>query len=85
MESSFQIIEPKAVTLGDFLSFTIIDGDKRIPGRISRTALAVLDSTRTGDDLAVFAVNEERIREAAYKMRRVNPHLDLIALGTLNF
>jgi len=85
MDDSFQISDPAAETTGDFLVFTIIDGESRVPARISRTALAIFDVNRTGDDRAVFAANKERIRGAAYEMRRVNPHLDLIALGSLNF
>ncbi|WP_313817833.1 hypothetical protein [Cupriavidus sp.] len=85
MEDGFQISDPAKSTTGDYLMFTVSDGDRQIPGRISRTALAIFDVGRSGDDMAVFAANKERIRRAAYEMRRVNPHLDLIALGSLNF
>lgn len=85
MEGSFEICDVKTVTTGDYLAFTIKDGSATIPATISRTALAVLDQ---GGGLApreVFEKHKERIRRAAYEMRRVNPGLDLISLGSLNF
>ncbi|MFP3703383.1 hypothetical protein SB783_05220 [Paraburkholderia sp. SIMBA_009] len=85
MEETFEIVDPKAVTQGDYLTFTIRDGNVTLPGRISRSALAVLDRTGKHDDLEIFEIHLQHIRRAAYEMRRVNPGLDLIALGSNNF
>lgn len=83
MDTGFQISDAQSPTTGDYLSFTITDGDVTIPGRISGTALAIL-----GPDMereASFEANRERIRKAAFEMRRVNPGLDMINLGSVNF
>lgn len=85
MEDTFQISDPKYVTHGDYLSFTIKDGSVTLPATISRTALAVLGNAHTQTDMETFQTHTERIRKAAYEMRRVNPGLDLIALGSSNF
>lgn len=85
MDEAFRISDPTDKTTGDFVSFTISDGDKTFPGRISRTALAILRGAIDADDLATFENHKERIRAAALNMRRTNPSLDLIALGSNNF
>lgn len=85
MDESFQISAPKAVITGDYLAFTITDGEKQIPASISRTALATLAQGKPHNDLAVFEAHSERIRRAAFEMRRVNPTLDVIKLGSRNF
>jgi len=85
MDNGFRISDPAQETIGDYLMFTVMDGEARVPARISRTALAEMDTSRTGDYYAVFAANREWIREAAFLVRRVNPTLDLVALGSLNF
>ncbi|MEX3994788.1 RelA/SpoT domain-containing protein [Paraburkholderia sp. EG286A] len=85
MDDAFRIYDPTDKTRGDFVSFTISDGDQTVPGRISRTALAILRSPNDGDDLATFEAQKEKIRAAAFNMRRLNPSLDLIALGSNNF
>ncbi|MFH5249843.1 hypothetical protein ACGTRS_01210 [Burkholderia semiarida] len=83
MDASFQISDAQSPTTGDYLSFTITDGDVAIPARISGSALAVLSPDL--DREASFVANRERIRKAAYEMRRVNPGLDRILLGSDNF
>lgn len=84
MDEAFRILDPTDNTIGDFVSFTVLDGDQAFPGRISRTALAVLRGASDGDDLATFETHKELIRTAALNMRRANPSLDLIALGSNN-
>ncbi|WP_321852710.1 hypothetical protein [Burkholderia diffusa] len=83
MDASFQISNAQSPTLGDYLSFTITDGTVTVPGRISGTALAVLSPDL--DRETAFEANRERIRKAAFEMRRVNPGLDMINLGSNNF
>ncbi|UVE68721.1 hypothetical protein L2Y90_18280 [Burkholderia pyrrocinia] len=85
MDEAFRISDPTDKTTGDFVSFKISDGDQTFPGRISRTALAILRGAIDADDLATFETHKERIRAAAFNMRRTNPSLDLIALGSNNF
>ncbi|ALF88550.1 MULTISPECIES: DUF1488 family protein [Ralstonia solanacearum species complex] len=85
MDESFQISAPKAVITGDYLAFTITDGEKQIPASISRTALATLAQGKPHNDLAVFEAHSERIRRAAFEMRRVNSTLDVVKLGSHNF
>ncbi|SCU75568.1 conserved hypothetical protein [Cupriavidus necator] len=86
MGDNFQITAPLRHSTGDFLSFTILDGDAKIPARISGTAIALLDRDRaTNDPMGVFEANKDRIRKAAFDMRRMNPTLGLIALGSNNF
>ncbi|WP_412021939.1 hypothetical protein [Burkholderia cepacia] len=83
MDDSFQISNAVSPTIGDYLSFTITDGSVRVPGRISGSALAML-----GPDLkreAAYVANFERIRKAAFDMRRRNPDLSIIILSTNNF
>ncbi len=82
---AFRISDPSDSKTGDFVSFTISDEDKTIPGRISRTALAILRAGGNADDLATFETHKERIRAAALDMRKANPSLGLIALGSSNF
>lgn len=83
MDASFQISDAQSPTPGDYLSFTITDGAVTLLGRISGSALAVLSPDL--DREASFKANREKIRKAAYEMRRVNPGLDMIILGTQNF
>ncbi|WP_059885415.1 hypothetical protein [Burkholderia ubonensis] len=83
MDANFQISSAESPTTGDYLSFTITDGTVKLPGRISGSALAVLSPGL--DREASFEANRERIRKAAYEMRRVNPGLDRIVLGSNNF
>lgn len=85
MYESFRISVPDKESTGDFLSFTVHDGDKSLPGRISGTALAVLRKANIETDFETFANNHERIRRAAFEMRRSDPSLELIALGSDNF
>jgi len=66
MNESFEISAPQKPATGDFLSFTILDGERERPARITVAALALL---RTSDDpREVFLANFERIRHAAYFM-----------------
>ncbi|MBU9618126.1 hypothetical protein [Burkholderia multivorans] len=83
MDASFQISDAQSPTTGDYLSFTITDGAVTLPGKISATALAILSPDL--DREASFEANRERIRKAAFDMRRVNPGLDMINLGANNF
>jgi len=83
MNESFEISAPQKPTTGDFLSFTILDGERERPARISVAALALLGTSN--DTREVFLANFERIRGAAYFMARKNPTLDLIILGSENF
>ncbi|WP_269501129.1 RelA/SpoT domain-containing protein [Burkholderia sp. IMCC1007] len=85
LTQAFRISDPTDKTSGDFVSFTILDGDRELPGRISRTALANLRNHGDGDDLATFEAHKERIRHATYVMLRLNPSSNLIALGSNNF
>lgn len=85
MDEKFQVVEPVFKTTGDYVSFTIVDGDGRVPARISRSALAVLDQGNNNEPAAVFEAHMETIRSAAYKMRRVNPTLAMIFLATNDF
>jgi hypothetical protein len=84
MDAAFQISKPSDKTLGDYLTFEITDGALIIPATISRSALAEFD--RSGiSEIAIFEANREKICKASYEMRRVNPGLGLIALGSGNF
>jgi hypothetical protein len=83
MDETFQISAPEAVTTGDFLSFTILDGERERPGRITGTALALLGES--DDRRENFLANFELIRQAAYAMCRKNPTIDLIILGADSF
>ncbi|GLU32567.1 DUF1488 family protein [Trinickia caryophylli] len=85
MEDSFEIFDVRTVETGDYLSFTVKDGSDEIPATISRTALAVLDQGGNHDAGAVFEAHKERIRKAAYEMRRRNPGVSSIRLGSSNF
>ncbi|AQW29064.1 hypothetical protein ACKZDW_10465 [Ralstonia syzygii subsp. celebesensis] len=85
MDAEFQIVDPKFVTTGDYVSFTVVDGPKRVPGRISRSALAVLDKGNNSEPSAIFEEHLEEIRKAAHMMRRVNPTLDVIFLASNDF
>ena len=68
------------------MSFVIQDGKEMIAGRISNTALAVLNNGKVFDSpIEVFNAHTDRIKKAAYEMRRMNPHFELIALGSNNF
>jgi hypothetical protein len=83
MDETFEISAPETVTTGDFLSFTILDGARERPGRITGTALAVLG----GDDdrRQTFLANFELIRKAAYAMCRKSPTVDPVVLGSDSF
>lgn len=83
MDETFQISTPETPTTGDFLSFTIVDGDRERPARITGTALALLG--QASDRREIFLANFERIRQAAYFMSKKNPTLDIIILGADNF
>ena len=85
MEEKFRIVDPDFTTTGDYVSFSIIDGDDRIVGRISRSALAMLDKGNNNEPADVFGEHLEQIREAAFKMRRVNPAHGVIFLATHDF
>jgi hypothetical protein len=85
MEETFQISDPKRETAGDYISFTVSDCGQKIPATISRTALVVLAQGESLDDIMIFETHRERIRKAAYEMRRTNPTLDVLMLGSLNF
>lgn len=86
MDDSFSIGPPRPDTAGDYVSFVIRDGQEMITARISNTALAVLNNGEVFDNpIAIFNANTDRIRKSAYEMRRMNPHLELIALGSNNF
>ncbi|MFS8931313.1 GTP pyrophosphokinase [Cupriavidus taiwanensis] len=86
IDERFKITGPIRHSTGDFLSFTIVDGETKIPGRISGTALAILDRDKsTVDPVGVYQDHLGRIRQEAFKMRRVNPSLDVIVLGSNNF
>ncbi|KAF3460938.1 hypothetical protein ACQCRI_23830 [Ralstonia pseudosolanacearum] len=86
MDGKFSIGSPRSETTGDYVSFDIRDAKEKIAARISNTALAVLNNGEMFDNpIAVFNANTDRIRKAAYEMRRMNPNLELIALGSNNF
>ncbi|WP_426396866.1 RelA/SpoT domain-containing protein [Ralstonia sp. R-29] len=86
MDDSFSIGPPRSDTTGDYVSFVIQDGKEMIAGRISNTALAVLNNGKVFDSpIEVFNAHTDRIKKAAYEMRRMNPHFELIALGSNNF
>lgn len=85
IEKTFQIVDPVIVTKGDYVIFTIKDGEKTFPAQISGTALAVLDKSQALTPLDAFHAHHDRIRDAAYKMRRANPSLDVILLSAGNF
>ena len=85
MEETFQIFDPKCETTGDYISFTVTDCGQKIPATISRTALVVLAQGEPLDDIMIFETHRERIRKAAYQMRRVNPTLSVLMLGSMNF
>jgi hypothetical protein len=74
---------PKKPTTGDFLSFTVLDGERERPARITVAALELLGTSN--DPREVFLANFERIRHAAYFIARKNPTLDLIILSSENF
>ncbi|MBR8221253.1 hypothetical protein [Burkholderia ambifaria] len=83
MDASFQISDAESPTPGDYLSFTITDGSVTVPGIISGRALAILGPEL--DREASFEANRDRIRKAAFEMRRVNPGLSMIILDSNNF
>ncbi|BCF96580.1 hypothetical protein PPGU19_011490 [Paraburkholderia sp. PGU19] len=83
MNDSFEISAPQEPTEGDYLSFTILDGDRQRPGRITGTALALLSNV--DERREVFLANFERIRQAAYLMCQENPNLDVIILDSESF
>jgi hypothetical protein len=85
MEDTFQISNPSDKSLGDYLSFTIADRDGTLPARISGTAIRKLAGVERYDSAAVFMANKEKIREVAYKHRRVNPGLAVIMLSEIDF
>ena len=80
MDESFQISGPVNPTEGDYLSFTIIDGDRERSGRITGTALAMLGDS--DDRREVFLANIERIRDAAHAVCRRNPNVDIVIVGS---
>jgi hypothetical protein len=79
MDEEFQISTPETATTGDFLSFTILDGERERPARITGTALAVLG--QSDDPREVFLANFESIRQVAYTMARKYPSVDLVILS----
>ncbi|HEY4295524.1 MAG TPA: hypothetical protein VGM85_03550 [Paraburkholderia sp.] len=83
MDEAFQISSPETATAGDYLTFTILDGSRERPGRITGAALALLG--QSADCREVFLANFERIREAAYLMSKKRPGIDLVILGVDNF
>lgn len=86
MEDSFQITKIQDETTGDYVSFVIVDGDKRVPGRISGTALGILAGADQFEKrLDVFKAHRQRIRNAAYLSRRKNPTLAMVVLGGFDF
>jgi ribosomal protein S7 len=85
MEDAFQIHSPKTVTSGDFVGFTIRDGEKTIAAQISRRALAVLHQDQGFEPLEAFETHKARIRQAAYMMVRRNSGLGPILLAENNF
>lgn len=85
MTKNFQIVNPQFTTSGDYVSFTIIDGEQHVPARISRTALAVLDQGNNNESSDVFESHREQIRTAAMEMRKRNPTLDMVFLCSINF
>ncbi|MGF6507835.1 hypothetical protein [Paraburkholderia sp. 32] len=83
MQDAFRISEPEKSSIGDFLSFTVFDDERKRPARITGTALALFGG---GDDrIAVFERNAEKICRAAYLMSRKNPALDILILGSGSF
>jgi hypothetical protein len=83
MDETFEISAPDTVTSGDFLSFTILDGARERPGRITGTALAMLGGDDDGRQ--TFLANFELIRKAAYAMCRKSPTVDPVVLGSDSF
>ena len=83
MEDAFKISEPESSTIGDFLSFTVFDGNRKRLARITGSALAVLGGQ--GDRVEIFRANSEKIRYAVYVMSRKNPTLDILILGSGSF
>ncbi|KVK88742.1 hypothetical protein WJ47_02800 [Burkholderia ubonensis] len=83
MDDNFQISTAQTSTTGDYLSFTVTDGTVKLPGKISGSALAELSPGMERE--ASFKANFERIRQAAYEMRRRNPELTEISLNSYSF
>jgi hypothetical protein len=83
MSESFEISSPQRPTTGDFLLFTILDGDRERPARITGSALALLGMS--DDPREVFLANFERIRKVAYLVARKTPTLDPIILDGEDF
>ncbi|KVD24759.1 hypothetical protein WI80_25015 [Burkholderia ubonensis] len=83
MDDNFQISTAQTSTTGDYLSFTVTDGTVKLPGKISGSALAELSPGMERE--ASFKANFERIRQAAYEMRRRNPEITEISLNSYSF
>lgn len=83
MDEPFDISAPQEPTTGDFLSFTILEGDRERQGRTTGRALAILGSSE--DRRAIFLANIERIREAAHSACKKNPTVDIVILRSDSF
>jgi hypothetical protein len=85
MDADFEISDSRAPTFGDYLAFTVFDGDAEIPAQISRTALVVMSLNGKETYAEIFNANRERIKEAAHEARRSNPTHVFIHLSSYNF
>jgi hypothetical protein len=85
MRTNFTMAVTGEPPLGDYLLFKITDGTEKMQGRISFTALAILDQKSGGDYARVFEANRERIRAAVFAKLRVTPAGEAVALNSTDF
>jgi hypothetical protein len=85
VEKTFEVSNPSDDTRDGHLNFTIQDGAETIPARISGQAMRILRDDSGFSAVEVFRANHNKIRTAAYKVRRFNPTLAIILLGTGDF
>jgi hypothetical protein len=85
MEDIFEVSDPHDDVHDGHVNFTIHDGAKTIPARISGPAMRILANDSGVSPVEVFKANQRRIRTAAYKVRRFNPTLAIVVLGSGDF
>jgi hypothetical protein len=85
MEHLFAVTDPRNDVQRGYLNFTIQDGAQTIPGRISSAAMRILGDDSGYSPTEIFIANKSKIRSAAYKARRFNPHMAIVLLSVNDF
>jgi hypothetical protein len=85
MPDSIMLTADQDAPLGDYLSFTVRVGQREFAGRISLTALALLEPRSDRSQLEVLRSNDARIREVIARKLVADPTMSQIALASGDF